>query len=498
MTRFGELGALGASTNVLTNMTTFPRVDMQADLLDIFRVGPAPERHLASFLHEATHHWCFHSTVMSSLALLMFEIRRQLVRLSLGEESREGKMKLLDRVSRFDATLECVRPISEGLACFAEFDAVPRFNTRLRSEPLNWAAMVFGMPKPDEPWEDTTIFVAEKPPDGYPDAQLVIDQWLLRLLGRLRTSEELTNRKAGILAQPLNLESGGYLVGYLFVKTLWDGMSRRVPRLRNETDLFFSYLRSFLFEDLVLVGRLLSPDTLDPTEAATQCLDRVDWRFEQLLDLNDQHVGAFEECIDGGDPSGSEFYASLMLTESEVDAGRTYIEESWAWWTSLEDEPATGAARVDEILRSAWSDSMSSRNLIYFGSTRGSVRIGDRRSIVELAGNSIDLTDTALRTSEVGVFEDVDLDLFLVKGGNGLAYRALSGGRDTSLVFLALLPSTRGEEELDWLWPQLARARGVGLDFRELWASCSTMLEDMPRKVDSIADARDLVHRRTW
>jgi hypothetical protein len=453
--KFGELGSLAATTDLVSNATNFPRIDLQTDAGWLFRLGPSPEQHLPSFLHEATHHWCFQSPVVSALVTVLFEAQRQVAGIIMLEDDQERLNCLRsaqDRLARFEATLAVLRPLSEGLACFAEFDATPRFKTRVRSEPMNWAAMGFGMPLPGEPWEDTTMIIfGDKPPEGADPSTVEVDQWLMRLVGRMRVGQPLLDRKANLLIQPFDIAHGGYLPGYLSVKTLWHVLSLQVPRFRNETDLLLVFLRNFFFDDPGLVSVLLDPVVTEAGNAAEACLSRVFERVRQLDELTSDHVDALEDAIDSVDPRGPRYWGALLIPEGVQAQGTQRQDETIHWWSEVDE--ADG--EIDKLFKHAWRANISTRNQILLGSSQGSVIASKEDVTVSCGHGPIDLTDAAVLVEREGKFDAADIAVFFCKGHNGFPYRGLSVFDDQELVALALLPGLEAEDELQMVHSNL-------------------------------------------
>src|ERR1700728_4035124 len=92
-------------TNIIRPRGVVLRRDIRAFLL-----GPWPAHTVQPFVHEFTHHWCFHSAVGLVLALLRFRsLRRQ-------GSNEKNNAELFDEMLTVDTMLELIRPLSEGLA----------------------------------------------------------------------------------------------------------------------------------------------------------------------------------------------------------------------------------------------------------------------------------------------------------------------------------------------------------------------------------------------
>src|SRR5262249_21945978 len=79
---------------------------------------------LAAAVHELTHHWCFASPVGQALTLLHLETLCQVASAG-GSIQGANAERLLARVARYEQVVAGLRPIAEGMALFAEFEASP-------------------------------------------------------------------------------------------------------------------------------------------------------------------------------------------------------------------------------------------------------------------------------------------------------------------------------------------------------------------------------------
>jgi hypothetical protein len=238
-----------SSTNPLTNTTVLSSVDLVQDLPGLLQ-GVLPTRALPSFIHEATHHWCFLSPVGQAITLLALRARRRAIlngiAMAQGQIRPYARDEVLDPAIRVEAFTELNRPLAEGLALFAEFDARPG-TAEIISPVMTLVGRLFGR-------------------DRAAAAEDLLGPALRDLLSEVRHSRFLMKRKANVFASPLSCHGEGYLPGYLFVKNLWDTVVRRCGRLWD-TDLFLNYTYMWIYGDLGLVATLLQPAD-SPTHAA--------------------------------------------------------------------------------------------------------------------------------------------------------------------------------------------------------------------------------------
>ncbi|BAZ33651.1 hypothetical protein NIES4074_61650 (plasmid) [Cylindrospermum sp. NIES-4074] len=230
-------------TDPFTNSVILAPVNLQAHLGNILKYK-FPKICLPAFLHEATHHWCFHSPVGITLTLLQFRAwRKAAVLIVDGSAAGIDAYDVLDDFLRCNITIKLLRPLSEGMAVFTECDVIPT-TSEIISTPMFWASL---------------LFVAEEAMKFNPSE---IETLLRDLLTQMRLTEMFADRKSSYLLQSMTCGSGGYLPGYLTVKNLWIEAARRCSRF-YDTDFFLTYLRSYIYEDFGLIAHLLNSNTKD-------------------------------------------------------------------------------------------------------------------------------------------------------------------------------------------------------------------------------------------
>lgn len=441
----------GSTTDLITNLTTFPRLRLRAEIREMFRWGPSPERHLQSFLHEATHHWCFHSTVGAALSTLSLRVRIDASRLVDERTPDRGLVlqRLVNTLTRQRVAQACLGPFVEGLALFAEFDATPRVRTRVRSAVMNQVAVYFGMPVPGTTSTETLVLIGDSS-EGIPEVQQEIDRWLLLVLGRSRTTAACVDRKANILVHPFDVTSG-YLPGYLFVKALWTGMARRVPRLAEETDLLLTYVRHHVFENPQLVRVLLDTSDDDPTAIAAAVAQAVNDRFEALLDVRPEHLEMFEQVVDSDTFSWDDqwFLRSLQVEPADRRAAMDMLGGLVDLW---EDGPSSGADNLEQALRIAWQAAMAGRSFISMGAMPltfavrgGKLVCPDEPELVAAVGQA-----SPLWLGDHGETAG-SAELLFVEGERRFPTRLLAFTTCDRLSGLAVIPAAEPAEMRTWL-----------------------------------------------
>ena len=208
------------------------------------------------FLHEATHHWTFDSLVGGTIALLVLEAKRHAFATRCA--TFEQQYYVFDCLIRATVASTILRPLTEGLALFAEYDAVPGKSPQV-STALLAAIYCFGLPiRHDDdkafPWKAT--------------------------LQLMRRSPKFCARKASVLQRRFSCEDA-YLPGYMAVKSLWTTAVRRCGQF-YDTDLYLSFIRSFFFEDPRFVSAILDPGVKE-AQAAMQIVNYFIQRSNEFL-----------------------------------------------------------------------------------------------------------------------------------------------------------------------------------------------------------------------
>ena len=250
-----------AGQDLYTNLVLFKDIDLSRHLGAIL----APERYrlprelATGFIHEATHHWCFHSTVGAALAALQLRAQRRVTAVAAGIRDFSPQAVAQDMI-RVDAAEECLRPLSEGLALFAEFDVTPRESSPKTSLPMWWAHYFFSNFHRDD-----------------------VNMGMLETLDAIRSSPATERRRRGILAHDCTGNLGGYLPGYLAVKHMWLMAVDSERRFWNR-DLFLMFLKSFLFADMKLTEILLNP--ADGKDSGERIVSHIEDRLTSFWKLD--------------------------------------------------------------------------------------------------------------------------------------------------------------------------------------------------------------------
>jgi hypothetical protein len=369
--RYCSLGDSRSWTDLITNVCELSSTRVDEDFEALMGWGSLPRDLLPGFLHELTHHWCFLSPVGFVLAVLQLRARRTGVQLynRVGDADALER-RLADDVCRYEAAATILRPLAEGLALFAEFDAMSGPESSTLSMPCELTGAFFGFGEMRQ--GDTSLFVFD-------------EAWRLPLR-ESRASYQCFRRKRSLLQQPLDpAAAGGYLGGYLTVRTLWLHLAREDRRLLNESDLFLMYLRSFFYDDRRLVRLLLEPRTDFAGEF--EIMRHLAERFDRFARVSGADVRLYEEALKAGDGEidGNAAALSRALLVDEDDHRRGN-ELSDALLAELEHQELE---TVDGLLRLWDAEILRNRDVMYLGSLPVDVSVdADETCTVTSAGGT--------------------------------------------------------------------------------------------------------------
>lgn len=344
---FCSLGDSRSWTDLVTNLVFLSDVRLDKNLEQLTGWGTMPEELLPPFLHEATHHWCFLSPVGFTLASLQLQARRRaLLLLNEQEHDRRSELEfgLLEDLIRFETASAYLRPLAEGLALFAEFDAMTKTESSVFSLPLEMASYFFGYWNLYQPKFGPTAL-------------------LTNALRFMRLDKRCIQRKVSLLGYPLAYTGGGYLPGYLAVRSLWLQAASRDGRLLNETDLALMYMRSFFFDDKGLVAKLLDPSTEELASAnaiGNYLTERI---YTFLTEVQKIDIETYEREVLAGEKEQSKLrFTCLRIKQELYDMGERLS-------TELMDQLKTSKIEeVDDLLRLLEVDLLNRRDIMYLGS----------------------------------------------------------------------------------------------------------------------------------
>jgi len=313
----------------------------------------APLDLMQSYLHEAAHHAFFFSPLGDNLASLYLSSTLRSQGLASNLQVKDGNSvsrTFSDETVRLarielmhhDVMKEVLRPLIEGIALFAEFDATCRGATEYHTKPMVSALHMFH----NGP-------IAESPPQEEERVRPWI--WLhvfMPVLREVRLADAATSRKAVVYGLPFGLDGGGYLLGYMTVCRAWEKLGERIPLFRSEADLFFGYVSDFFTRDYSLIALLLDTSIDDEREFLDRCIAHIAARLDALV--NDVRLvdveGWYSPVLrDGNDRSHSEDPAWLLVSKRSDVLGRAMEENLRRRLRSYESDPLRGRA-VRELL----------------------------------------------------------------------------------------------------------------------------------------------------
>lgn len=305
-----------AITDLVTNATLFPQVELKTLLGAFIHSNELPESWLPSLLHESVHHWCFSTPVGTAIAVLEARARLRILLSAFGDleddqESSEDEQKAIEDLTRFQIVNKLLHPLAEGLALFAEFDVEPRPETKVISRPMKFVYGYFTNPSKDE----------------------IASEWgksLLILLRKQRLTQRFIDRKSNILLEPLGFhDSGqnGYLLGYLMVKNLWHLACRRTPRF-YDADLFYTFLQRYIYSDYAFVQVLLQNSTQGPS-AADSIASYLHSRLDQIgyLDL-DYEADKVDRTQDLASSDPDAIFAPIASNLEQFEEGQKLLNQA--------------------------------------------------------------------------------------------------------------------------------------------------------------------------
>lgn len=365
--RYCSLGDDRSWTDIVTNVTQLSAARVEEDFDALMGWGSVPRALLPGFLHELTHHWCFLSPVGFTLAMLQMRARRSGVLLINGMgDAAELSQRLLADVSRYETVAAMLRPLAEGLALFAEFDAISGRDSAVLSLPSELTGVFYGI---------RDVFDTTSP------VKFMFESHRAPMM-EMRGGYQCFRRKRALLQQPLDPAAGGYLPGYLTVRALWRHLAEADPRLLNETDLLLMYLRSFFYDDPGLVQLMLRPWTGSDDHFAI--VKHIADRFDALAGVQARDLRAYESAILArGDERGPAVgLADAILVDSAVAAAGEQLSQAMiAELETVDLESVEGALRL-------WDrELLGSRDIMYLGSVNVDVDVlAERTCVVTTAG----------------------------------------------------------------------------------------------------------------
>jgi hypothetical protein len=383
-----SLGSNDNWTDLVTNTTSIEPLRFGVNLRQWLGLGTAPSDQLSVFIHEATHHWCFMSPVACALAALSLRAQRRTLILTQAGHDEDLESLLLDDLIRIQIAMKFLRPFAEGLAAFAEFDAISRVRSTVQSSVMRWVGVLYMDPA------STALDMGKVP------AEVAIDVNLATVICRLRQDSATLDRKASLLLDPFRADAGGYLPGYLSVKSLWRTLGRQCHRVLSETDLFLMYLRSFIYDDLGFVATLLDPTTQE-RRTASPIVNHISRRLNQFSEMTESEVNAYEQSLIHNFDI-FKINAGIGVSESDAVQGRRLFDDI----LSELNEPKESAGSYEDTLRWYGFQMLSRRQFLNLGSLDVQVTVTETGKVIAHDGSTtlhegrvLDMSRTLARSS---------------------------------------------------------------------------------------------------
>jgi hypothetical protein len=432
----------------VSNLTVLSSIDLTRDIVNLIQLK-FPEMALPAFLHEITHHWCFLSPVGSVLSLLSLRAYRSailiaasqskevadILRYSMGEIQISPPFQgysvadFQKDMIRYETALNILRPLAEGMALFAEYDATPDLSAEgvallggeeasydevsdIISIPMEWAVICFSRNQAS----DKEI------------EHLILERFLM-LLYRMRLSENFSTKRDSLLVRPLAYKDGGYLPGYLTVKNLWNA-GRQYCKKLTDSDLFLTYIRNYFYNDFGFVAAILEPDI-----ELSWIADSITWYFRKRVEnfLNSDlslEISLFEEKS----KRKSELYE--QIEGIAVDHALSLIgRKRFKKLLSEINDTEASSNELDTILctRSMWM--FAQREIMCIGSFAVDVNVNENRYVQATVNGKLIYSAPALKDVSIGKGKG-SLEINLSHAGHFIAMSVSREGYVVSNIFL--------------------------------------------------------------
>lgn len=263
--------AIPSWTEPVSNDSMLSSLDLQSSLTDL-TLGRWPTTILRSYLHEATHHWCFQSVLGSMLSMLWLRTFTNAYRLK--DINGDDAWDIVDDLTRYWCTVKLMRPLAEGLAMFSEHDLYPA-KSEVSPPFLTFATLAF-----------SNQLITQKP-------LAECEEHLSEALAGMRLRKDGVQKKASLLVSALSTNNGGYLAGYLTVKTIWGLLIRKSPKFLD-APFYLTFMHDFFYGDLALVRDILDPKLHD-FPLANQISMAFQNKFSMLLRITQEQIDDFEK-----------------------------------------------------------------------------------------------------------------------------------------------------------------------------------------------------------
>gem|GEM_PF-4553320 len=323
---------------MVTNLTSIENIFPEETIRNFVKYRRLPRDSFFPYVHEFCHHYTFLEPVGFGLTILLLKS----VRAAREQTSDDlaGDFDFLKPYLKFHIATEFLRPISEALALYAEFDVMPS-EFDFRSMPLAACLVPFGqyVREGAQDFEGWSAFDPSK-----------VDALITSLLVMQRSSLEGISRKFDSFVSPLAARDG-YLSGYMLLKNVVRISERRRHDIMDP-DAFFGFIVSYFFADADLL-RLLCQTDIDIEKIPNSIAVHIQRRIHALYQLD------FEQALRSfiADPRRATRECAAILQKA-TDELLSTADTSFAEWCKalLGARRFVALGKLDVAMRSSRSD----------------------------------------------------------------------------------------------------------------------------------------------
>ncbi len=427
-----------SNTDPISNAVIISGLRFDRDFANLMLPGRFPISIFGSYVHESIHHFCFRSPVGTAISYLYLRAFLNITDHLNGHALADlDEYDILDDICRVETALYVMRPFSEGLALFGEFDAWPGDSKSLFPVFLN-----------------TAISFAEQV-EGWQEMQ--IPDLLLGVLARARHHPNLRLRKENLLMQGFTTRNGGYLPGYHMVRNLQFTLIQKSGcDLLFDTEFYLSFLIHWVFGDFELVKSLLDEEKLLSSftedgvrkhDSANAIVVAFQKRISGLFELTADDFMRFDETRVSRKIVPWPELELGMSTQDAIEIENNLMTRI----NSLVDFSIEDMNETQRTMRSACYDHFYRRDYLCIGSFREKIRINNEGRIVVLSEiNGIELPIIALQPHDnLEPYEgEAVIDVFHSGRSNMIFYAISIDGKQ---IVVDTLPDNDFDEERERL-----------------------------------------------
>jgi hypothetical protein len=237
-THFGAGESKASFVELVSNSLVLSGIELESDLAQIFaKPGFFPYDRLFALIHESAHRYCFLMPVGNAISACFLESTRAHM---VGDAKRSK-----EAFARYKIVVHALRPIAEGIALYAEFDAFPGSSRAAISPVLTDALQLF----------------SEALPEHLKREEHTCSDRLKTLLTVYRSLDIFANRREAVIGQSCIDDADGYLAGYILVKNYrLHLLDRQTHDSLFDTDFYFQLIANYFYADLALATLIMDFD----------------------------------------------------------------------------------------------------------------------------------------------------------------------------------------------------------------------------------------------